>query len=339
MSQYVIAPPSIDWRTVSGSQPRRALAQLHRTVMKGSPPAASLKLPEGVAILDSIRAAGPKLIELPPGLAKEFRLARPDLHLVKRVEYKLALSERPKVRKQIKLAVSAVSVKINVTVASRGVPVEGARIVAFTKFDSGDGEEQSTDASGRASFRLGGSSKKLDRLYIFPRRDCWPRLEFGFTLRNNAVLELEPIDVAAPDGLRFRYPAAPLSAGANVRVAVLDSGVAPHKDLVIRGAFNVVTGERPDDTADVSPEGHGTHVCGIIGARGTSPDGVRGLAPAATIDVFRIVETGSETASNFAIAKGIDSAIDRNITALPVQRPLVESLANVTERLRYTATT
>ena len=310
MNQYVILPPSANWRSALDSKPLRALAALHRTFSKGGQPARSLRLPAGLTILDSIRPAGPKLIELAAGEAKELRAARPDLELVKRVDYRLALAERPKVRRAFKLAVSAPSVKLSVKVTSGGAPVEGARVLAFTNFERGDGDDQVTDAEGRASFSLGGASKKLARLYIFPKRGCWGRLERNFTLRNNAVLELDPIDLAARDGLRFRYPDAPLDAGANVRVAVLDAGVSAHKDLKVEKAVNVVTGEKADDTADASSEGHGTHVCGIIAARGSAPDGVRGMAPGVKLSVFRVVEQGSETVTNFAIAKGIDMAVE-----------------------------
>src|SRR5262249_49419169 len=56
-------------------------------------------------------------------------------------------------------------------------------------------------------------------------------------------------------------------------------------------------------------EGHGTHVGGIIAARGTPPKGIRGLAPAVTLRSYRVFGKGNGNASNFSIAKAIDRAV------------------------------
>jgi len=52
---------------------------------------------------------------------------------------------------------------------------------------------------------------------------------------------------------------------------------------------------------------HGTHVAGIIAARGQAPSGVRGIAPAVSLFSYRVFPKGSN-ASNFDIAKAIDQA-------------------------------
>ncbi|OMP66320.1 S8 family serine peptidase [Domibacillus epiphyticus] len=61
--------------------------------------------------------------------------------------------------------------------------------------------------------------------------------------------------------------------GKGIKVAVIDSGIAPHSDLAIAGGISTVdyTSSYNDD------QGHGTHVAGIIGARNNS-FGVKGAA-------------------------------------------------------------
>ena len=70
--------------------------------------------------------------------------------------------------------------------------------------------------------------------------------------------------------------------------------------------MNTVTGEQP---TDFGPAGdHGSHVAGIIAARGTAPTGVRGIAPGVTLRSYRVFGESAEGASNFDIAKAVDQA-------------------------------
>ncbi|MCH4826811.1 S8 family serine peptidase [Planococcus halocryophilus] len=61
--------------------------------------------------------------------------------------------------------------------------------------------------------------------------------------------------------------------GKGVKIAVLDSGIATHNDLVVAGGVSTVdyTTSYKDD------QGHGTHVAGIIGARNNGI-GIKGVA-------------------------------------------------------------
>ena len=277
--------------------------------------AGNLGIPQEVAlkILDSIRSQGPKLIELATSEALRFRTARPDLSLIRKAEFRLARAEQAHVVNGPKLAGLTVALTLKITVTGRdsGAPVAGARVVALTNFAAKQGEEQLTDENGTATFELLGGSKKLDRFYIYPNFGFWPRLEQAFTLKTGAKFSLEPVRLDGPDSLRFHYPDVADDAGAGVRVAVIDSGVAKHADLKVERAACTVTGEDADDGSDVTDEGHGTHVSGIVAARGKTPKGMRGLAPGVSLHVYRVVPKGSALASNFAIAKAIDLAIDK----------------------------
>jgi subtilisin len=92
-----------------------------------------------------------------------------------------------------------------------------------------------------------------------------------------------------------------------VTVGVLGSGVAlNHPDLAVADGRNTVTGEQPDDFG--ARGDHGSHVAGIIAARGTAPTGVRGIAPGVTLRSSHVFGKSAERASNFDIAKAVDQA-------------------------------
>ena len=97
--------------------------------------------------------------------------------------------------------------------------------------------------------------------------------------------------------------------GQGVKVAVVDSGVeSAHQDLqgsVLAGKDYV----NPGDDGRVDPNGHGTHVAGIIAAHVGNALGIDGAAPGVDILPVRVLDaTGGGVASN--VAKGIIWAAD-----------------------------
>ncbi|WP_081884035.1 type VII secretion-associated serine protease mycosin [Micromonospora parva] len=99
-----------------------------------------------------------------------------------------------------------------------------------------------------------------------------------------------------------------VSTGRGVVVAVLDSGVeASHPDLrgqVLAGGRSY--GAAGDGRAD--EDGHGTHIAGIIAAKGGS-DGVDGIAPGAKVLPIKL-RKGTGSNSEAAVALGIRMAVD-----------------------------
>ncbi|MFC4023555.1 S8 family serine peptidase [Oceanobacillus longus] len=77
--------------------------------------------------------------------------------------------------------------------------------------------------------------------------------------------------------------------GKNVNVAIIDTGISPHSDLLISGGHSTVddTGEWLDDN------GHGMHIAGIIGSR-KNDIGVVGVAPEANLYAVKALDSNGE---------------------------------------------
>lgn len=94
-------------------------------------------------------------------------------------------------------------------------------------------------------------------------------------------------------------PAGPFT-GSGVTVAVIDTGVqADHEDLAgAVGASVDCIGAAGDPSAcrpqSGDPDGHGTHVAGIVGARAGNDKGIAGVAPTVTLQSVKVLERGCE---------------------------------------------
>jgi subtilisin len=213
-------------------------------------------------------------------------------------------------RRAAKAVVAAGAITLTVTSAKDGKPVANAMVVAFTDFASRVGAQGTTNAHGKVALALGAATKKTERVYVYPKSGYWPSMQSNLTLKTGSKIALQPIDTAYVDCVRYFYAGGDLNSGKGVTVGVIDSGVATnHPDLMVQGGQNTVTGERPQDFGDNGTEGHGTHVAGIIAARGTAPNGIRGVAPGATLRSYRVFGQGGDNASNYAIAKSIDAGV------------------------------
>ncbi|WNS79523.1 S8 family serine peptidase [Domibacillus sp. DTU_2020_1001157_1_SI_ALB_TIR_016] len=95
--------------------------------------------------------------------------------------------------------------------------------------------------------------------------------------------------------------------GQGVKVAVIDSGIAPHSDLAVAGGVSTVgyTTSYNDD------QGHGTHVAGIIGARNNN-FGVKGAAYESELYAVKAFDQNGEAYLSDLI-EGIDWSISNGM--------------------------
>jgi subtilisin family serine protease len=311
--QFIILPPrGLTADVVGTTTPLAKSFLLSLASVRESPqPVAALasaRIKTKMRVIDSIHEDGAKLVEMSPENASALRAEQPGVRVVPLRYYYPARAPRPTPVARPQKAAVAVAITIKVVSGADGKPIAGAEVSAFTDFANRAGDGGKTDSKGTVSLKLGGASKKIERLYIYARMGFWNLLKKNFTLTSGMNFPMRAIDLGYTDALRHFYPSVPDDSGSGVRVAVVDTGIATHKDLVIHGGENTVPGENPTDFGD-NGEGHGTHVAGIIAARGHPPTGIRGLAPAVTLRSYRVFPKGQGGASNYAIAKAIDRAV------------------------------
>ena len=312
VTRYIILPAR-GLTTTAAAQGHDFLVSLNASVGNMASPAFTLAAPKApkIKILDSIHENGAKLVELPEDQVSLLRTSEPGVRIVPEVFYEPAVAPRQHVESKVTTAAGTPALKIEITVRSKatGSPVKGVRVIAFTDFAGGTGAEATTNAAGKAGLALGGGSRLLDRIYLYPNSGFWPMMKKNLTINNSSVIQMSDIDLSFTDCVRHFYGKPALTVGNGVKVGVIDSGVANHPDLAIDGGRNTVTGELPTNFGDNGMEGHGTHVAGIVAARGTAPTGVRGIAPGVTLRSYRVFGQGQKGASNFSIAKAIDAAV------------------------------
>ena len=267
--------------------------------------------PLKMRVLDSIRVDGPKLVELLPDEAITLRTHQPSLKLVPIVYYRPAVAPRLSIESCPKVAAGKAAVKITLKVVNKkdATPISGAWVVAFIDFEKGIGDDGVTNSKGEVRLSLGGSSKKLQRLYVYPEKGFWGSLKKNITVTSGKTIGLDPLDLSYTDSLRYLYGNSPDGSGTGIKVAVIDTGIdTTHPDLRVDGGMNTVLGEDPKDFGP-SGSSHGTHVAGIIAGRGRPPSGLRGLAPRVTLRSYRVFGKNAEGASNYDIIKAIDQAV------------------------------
>lgn len=106
--------------------------------------------------------------------------------------------------------------------------------------------------------------------------------------------------------------------GSGLRIAVIDDGfdldTPGLSQTTIRFAHDLIDGD--NDVRD-NCSYHGTHVLGIVGAKGAAEVyGVTGVAPDATFDLYRIAACGPRGASTDNLMKATLEAADRGVDVL-----------------------
>ncbi len=113
--------------------------------------------------------------------------------------------------------------------------------------------------------------------------------------------------------------------GRGVRVAVLDTGISPHRDFGGRvfQEFDLL-GEYPEAA---SYHGHGTAVTSIL-------TGEQGVAPGADVLSFKVLD-GDGAGNSFTLARGIVEAVDRGAGVLSMSLGTYGESAILEEAIHY----
>lgn len=310
--QYILLPtrgmqaPFVTAAAVGG-----AMVSVHSFLTTLRPTAQPVAIAPKVSlrVLDSIHENGAKLVQISPEAVSALRAAQPGLRLVPVVYYRPAVN-RYRIESHamtLKAAAAATGTTLNVVTGKPAKPLPRATVVAFTNFSQRQGAQSITNSKGAVTLAL-PSGKKVERLYVYPKSDAWGYFASNVPLKNAMTISLAPIDLQYQDVVRYLYGELDDSGGAGIKVGVIDTGSGPHSELKIAGGANTVVGEEPNDYGD-NGEGHGTHVAGIIAAQHRPPSRIRGIAPGVELHSYRVFGKGSDQASNYAIAKAIDRAV------------------------------
>ncbi|AQG78470.1 S8 family peptidase [Spirosoma montaniterrae] len=266
-------------------------------------------LTDRAVVLDMIGCSGAKLVRLSAEELPDLRAQLPGLRIIPEVFYYPQRWQQEVRSKPRPLAGQPrTGLKLVLREGRSSKPIIGATVMAFTNFDEREGEHSISDNQGVVRFRSIGN-RPIEQLYIYPKVGYWTFWRQNLTLDNEAVISLVPVRLTYQDAQRFFYPPAPEDHpnGRGVKVGVIDTGSGPHPDLVLAGGTCTVTGDDPTDFADIDE--HGTHVAGIIAARGVSPTGLKGICPNVDLYTYRVFGRNVRGASNFAIIKAIEQAV------------------------------
>ncbi|MBL8361804.1 MAG: S8 family serine peptidase [Rubrivivax sp.] len=300
--RYLLLPPR-------GLQTSASPQSMHLgPMMLGLQPQASVPAAlggAGLRVIDTVHENGIKLVEMSDAAMLKLRLAAPGLRIVPEVFYRTA--RLPMAGLAAKVAPAAAGATVLRFEVPGSTPVAGATVIAYTDYANGIGAQGRTRKDGSVRLALGGAAR-IQRLYVYPDHGVWPLLMRNVALPRSKPIALARIDLGATDALRYFAARAPAGDGQGVTVGIVDTGVGPHGDVPLAGGANTVVGESPADIHD-NGEQHGTHVAGIVGARGVAPAGMRGLAPAVALRSYRVFGAGGQLASNYSIAKAIDIAV------------------------------
>ncbi|WP_090867324.1 S8 family peptidase [Oceanobacillus limi] len=128
-------------------------------------------------------------------------------------------------------------------------------------------------------------------------------------LEYDKIVEVKPQQTVEWSNVSVQAPRALQSnlTGRNIKISVIDSGIAEHEDLPIAKGVSMVD----YTTSYYDDNGHGTHVAGIIGARNNDV-GIVGIAPESVIYAVKVLDQDGLGYTSDVIA-GIDWSIQNNV--------------------------
>lgn len=220
-----------------------------------------------------------------------------------------------------------------VTVTSQDEKPILARVLA--RLQTGEEFIAETDReTGKADLQLPPGHVSVVRLEVHPEKDYWPVCQEPSEIGSTHPVILAPL---SPVPRLFRHASLNLRSldgmeeltGKGVKVGVIDSGIGVHRDVIVSGApKNFVNSNKPSDVVDQL--GHGTHVAGIIGARG---EVFKGYAPECDLYNLRAFdEEGRGFVST--VAPALKTAIGEDLDVVNMSFVLVGQIVSEERLLR-----
>lgn len=166
-----------------------------------------------------------------------------------------------------------------------------------------------SDAAGKVTLQV--AVQVIPQILVRPAKGYWSTVLFGRQWSG----EIERITLTAIDLTQHERYVELLGRpeptdGEGVKIAIIDTGVAKHRDLPnVAKRLAVSAGVIVEDAL---PDGidHGTHVAGIIGC---SNEPVRGHAPGAELHSYRVCNPGQRRMSTLDVVVAIADAVNAGV--------------------------
>lgn len=198
-------------------------------------------------------------------------------------------------------------VDLPVEVKGAGQPLEHATTVLVLQAWGGIRRvlEGETDKNGHVTFSYGWFYRPV-ALIVIPYASYWSVVVRG--PRDPVAVNCPPLPASGPLAWWHEIMGIKdfdLQRGDGIRVGVVDSGVGPHPNLSHVGSIGAFIDGDFDPQGGADVDSHGSHVCGIIGARPSASAEYGGMAPGATLCSARVFPPG-QGANQGDIANAID---------------------------------
>jgi len=259
----------------------------------------------GLAADTTVRVgkSGSRVLELDDSEREALLRAYPGLLIEEDQELRL-LGSMPSLGFQVAADAGQVLI-VFVVDAQTDKPIAGVTVFAKGRQATYRAE---TARDGKASVTVYEAG--IEYLIVSPAAQYWSRVVAAPAPGAAVKVGLTPLQPAGAAewgrsflGLDADFP----FRGQGVKVALIDSGVAEHPDLLVAGGLNTLDGEDPHDFRR-DEKGHGTHCAGILAGRGAQA-GVLGVAP--DVELFSVKVFPGGRLSD--LLEGLQWAIDNGM--------------------------
>lgn len=183
------------------------------------------------------------------------------------------------------------TIQIVVTDEDTGAPINHATTYCVGEKISFSGL---TGEDGIANVRL--PTLNIDYIVASPRDTHWSKVVPVSGLKNKMKIDMGLKTIAITGTHDWGHLAIGFDrldrtfTGKNIKVALVDSGITAHEDLVTAGGYNTLDGQEVTDW-NIDEKGHGTHCAGILAAQ-ANKKGITGVAPSADVFSLKIFPGG-----------------------------------------------